>query len=361
MILTNDINFLEELFALLFANAKDYGFSNQVLEDKITSSPFINTLEKGDANLYLTPMSKIIADILGINENKVATNTFDSVGFWLGYLYMKLFTIYRKSFNYIFLYLPIEKAENMFHLYHEMDWGQSFNRFEELEKECTILSKLLKIKKTTMDTLSIRTGINKNTIMKYCQDNEYIYGAGLDNIYSISTALDVDMSLFIRKLNIFTNSMTFEFDKENILYRSHLGFYLASIYVPHIRNGKFKYQDQKFTNEKGDYLIVKTIENFDDFDEEVYFGLLTERNLLRISSSKYKNRKILVLFVNDCSDSKTNNTYLDQSKFDEIYLIDRKYFFDVFKNKKREIDYLTYKSLIMRAKSKFKYDFALHS
>lgn len=350
MIIADEIEKLKDLFGLILLNGERYGFSDDVIEEKICKSSFFKDLENGDLFFNRQNLVDIIANVLELKTNQVSTTIFLSRSFWIGELYIRLFLRYHKSFSYLFLYLPIKEARKYFGLYHEMDFTQAYLLFENIESKNTILSLLLKKKNMTMDKLSVLTGINRNSLMKYCQNNKHIYKASLDTVYKLCNVLDTDIKVFIEKLRIFSDSMRFEFDRTNNVFRSYLGYYYACLYVPTIRNGNFKFVENGFVNDKNESIHVISV---NDYVDSVAFIPLVYPN---------SNNNYLIIFI----ENKFDLSYLkfnvkNSDKFKNIYLINDFTFVDTLNNKEYKINYVEYKSLINRAKSEFKYDFAFYN
>lgn len=160
-----------------------------------------------------------------------------------------------------------------------------------------------------MDKLSGLSGINRNSLMKYCQNNEHIYKAGLDTVYKLCMVLDVDINVFIEKLRFFSNSTRFEFDRANIVFRNSLGYYYACLFVPKIRNGNFRFIKDRFVNDKNESIYVISVNNYID---SVSFISLIPQN---------KSKDYLIIFIENKFDLSFLKFYVKNSvKFKNIYI-----------------------------------------
>ena len=69
-------------------------------------------------------------------------------------------------------------------------------RFNELEKEKTILRAICEEKHVSISKLSKGTGISVNTLSKYNASDNALYKASFQNIIEIAAFFDAPISLF---------------------------------------------------------------------------------------------------------------------------------------------------------------------
>ena len=136
-----------------------------------------------------------------VYKKEISSNVgLDSLSMWIGEAYLRLFVETKKSFEYIMLYFPLEMAIEKYKIFHEMDFTQLFELFETLRNEKTVLSKIIKKRSMTVEKLSELTGINVNTIKRYCKKEENLATASFDNVCDIANILDVSPNIFRSKV-----------------------------------------------------------------------------------------------------------------------------------------------------------------
>lgn len=363
MIYADDVEALKEFFGLVILNAQKNMMPNELVEEKIIKSTFFDNLENGYLSFNKQLIEKEIAGILGLAVQDITTDLFSGDCFWLGEFYISLLFKYQKSFSFLFNYFPIDEAFGIFKIYHEMDNSQFYQLFEKRVKEKSLFSLLLAKNNLSLDEISLLSGINKNSIMKYASDNSFLFGAGFDNIYKLSSIFNVPLKTFVKNLNIYTDSSRFQFDKENTKYRLYFIYYLLSYFQPTIRKGNYKFDEQNNCFTDG----VKTLE-YDclDLTNSFLFGNKDFREMVFIKIDEkakelenIKNR-VLVLFVYENVDVNPDDyKELNKHGFSNIYLVNKQYLFDVEKQKKRYISPMVNKALNNRAKEICGFDFAL--
>ena len=367
MISVNDVSGVSSLLSCVFFYGFSHKYSSETIEKKIISNKHINDLEDGDSSFLIRETTEnIIASIfeLEINGNElIKTNP---LALWLGELYTKIFFSFNKPFSFIFLYLSINKAIEMFPLYHEMDFSQSLLRFEELISKQSILTILLKKKKMSVRELSELTGINANTLTNYTRDNEYIYNAKFDSIYKISRILKVDEKVFIKKINNNTSSSMYQFDKTNVKYRSYLGLYLASYYSSGLKQNEYEYDE---TNNvlRANKRIIKTmwtsIETVPLLSQRVNKEIIdiVQNYSICVHPQERKNQILIIFEYNQISESvKEYSNELLKYGFDKIFIINSSFIMCI--NEREWISYISdtvQNEMVNKAKTTVGGDFAI--
>lgn len=329
MISVYDIDIAIEYLSKLIYYGLENRYSFKNIEEIITASDFNKELELGDASiLYNLTNEDIIKQAYKINNDISIHN--DVLSMWLGEIYIKLFFALTKSFNYLFLYFPIEDAIKAFNVYHEMDFSQIINHFQNLTNHKSILSILLKNKNISARELSLLTSIKYNTIISYTRDNENIYNAKYEKIYLISHALKVNPNIFLKKINISTIK-TFAMEQNDLHnYYCHYATFITCYFDSSIKNrGSFDYIE---------------IDNF--------------KNLKTLIDSYHVNKNILVIFIND--DNIDDNLLSSSNiKYEKIIIINQSTYLSITKNKKykRIIPDVLYESASNYAKNMANIDF----
>ena len=309
MINVNDIEEISNLLSLIF----HYGMVNEYalngIEEKIIKNRYINQLENGDSSfLYEKTLEKIVADIYGVRFEETCKLLNSTISYWLGEIYTRLFFSLNKSFAYLFLYFPIEKALNLFKLYHEMDFNQLLNYFETQVGKKTLLRTLLEKKHMTLSELSSLSKVNYNTIVSYTKNDEHLYSAAFDNIYRISGVLNVKMNLFARKIRNYTNSMMYEFDQNNDKFQLCLTYQLACYYDADICGLKSQLEENSLVSEKGyRFELIK------------YFVHKTDKSLIAtLKEYKQKNDDYQNVMLAVFMDEKTKNSFENFDEFKDL-------------------------------------------
>ena len=327
MINSNDINNISSLLSKIIF----YGFSNcyseLAIEEKIISNSFINNLENGDSSFLINYtdeqiIGSIFNRIINLDSSLISTNT---LSLWLGDIYTELFFHFNKSFSFIFLYLPIKKGIDLFPIYHEMDINQVFSYFEKIIKKHNILSLLLKKKSITIGELSILSNINYNTLVSYTRNNEFIYNAKFDSVFKIAHILNVNINIFAKEINNYTNSFIFDLEDKPPLFLLYFALHLSSYYDKDLRDNSYMFQQGTLYNGK------------DIFAVKINKSLSNSNSLIELAKEYAKEQKEDVSITTFVI-LNFNNSFIDESTLLEIYklgfrktiVIDNCYFYEVY-------------------------------
>ena len=364
MISANDIYNISTLLSGMFFYGLANDYSSSSIEERISHSQVISDLENGDSSfLHHKQSDEIVKTIYHLPEDTYILAETNVLSLWLGEIYTKLFFIKNKSFSYLFLYLPLDRAIWAFDIYHEMDFNQLLNLFNDFEKKNTILSLLLKKRNIKIRELSALTRININTIVSYTRSNENIYAAKYQAIYDISSVLRVNPNIFIRRINNYTNSEMYIFDKTNPIYRLYLAYYLACYFDSDIASAKYEQlEDNKLVNENSIFIAIWT----DPAKEGLYTPNKNE-DIIRLvmdyqTNHQDINKTILVVFeFNQTSDKLDYYLKLKEQGFYKIIIINQLYYFMISESKqyRKEILDFVNQICIKNAKEKALGDFAI--
>lgn len=363
MINVNDIYKVSNIFSDIFSYGLIHGYSCSSIEERIVRSDIVRDLENGDSSfLFKKNAEDVVKDLYHFSIDIDYLMESNALMMWLGDAYTKLFFSKNKSFSYLFLYFPLEKAIDAFDLYHEMDMTQLLKRFDEMEKSQTILSLLLKKRQLKARELSALTRISVNTIVSYKRSNINVYNAKYEHIYKISSVLKVNPNIFAKRVNNYTNSQMYDFDKKNPLYRLYLAYYLACYFDKDIAETRYEQIDNALFSNRGVFTVIWTGPSQD--------GLYTPNQNEEIVTLVRKFKKdyqiientILVIFeLNQISEEINYYLSIRDYGFQKVIIINQCYFFMISKDKyfRREITDTINESCIRNAKEKVNGDFAI--
>lgn len=330
MIQANKINDLYEIFSHLF----DYGFYKKyplfAIEERLIESELVKSLEddKGDKYLYRHYLTKIFDDVYGIDPSRCEIFGSSSISLWISEAYLRLFYKYHKSFSYLFLLINLRTMYDLYDVYHEMDFDQLFELYENKEKEFKLLNTLIDKKGLSIKQLSILTSISEHTLYNYSKDNESLYNASYENIYKIAHILDVDSKVFVKTLNNYIDYSIYDFDKNDIEYHSYLAlYYLEYFYKIDKRGYKFDSSTLSFINNNNVIKVIlkkDEIKNINDKEHtqlvlfnDTYVDLLphqfkdifviTDSEITRISNRGKINTKYIPSYVYSSLSIKAKN------------------------------------------------------
>ena len=337
MIKTYYQNYIVNCIAAIITYGLNEGYSSVSIEEHIVSSLFINKLENNEYDIE-SKMENIVESTYNTSLIKPVDISFK--GLFLAESYFKLFVNFNKSFEYIFLYLPLDYLLDKYDIYHEMDFSNLKNDFIKQTNESTIIKKLSKKRQIKLKEISKLTGLNANTINKYCRNNNFIYSASFNNIYKLSKLFAVKENLFIENLGVYLDSSIYLFDKSNDDFRNYLGLYYANYFDNRIDENNFKYEKNKncFFSKNGIKLIVIS-SNLDDI------------NIDKINE-KTNSKTYLVLIPYSFFGNKSQFEFLKEASALEIFILAQEYVYFVKKNIQKEITDTISRSLISRAKEK---------
>ena len=154
----------------MFSNVLSYGhllnYSFDVLEKRICKHRKFLAIENDNNSpeLYIernVVLKEIFFDSPKAIDELIRYNECE----WVADMYLYLQAETGFTFELLFLYIPLEKAYEMFPIYHEMDFSQSIGYFNEIFKKSTPLELLMRKKSTNGKDLSSICNIPYSTIM----------------------------------------------------------------------------------------------------------------------------------------------------------------------------------------------------
>lgn len=154
----------------MFSNVLSYGhklgYSFDVLEKRISKHRKFLAIEldNNSPDLYLD-RSDVLKEIFFDSPKPVDELIRYNKCEWVADMYLHLQAETGFTFELLFLYIPLEKAYEMFPIYHEMDFSQSSNYLFQIIEKTTPLELLMKKKSVSGTELSKVINVPYATIM----------------------------------------------------------------------------------------------------------------------------------------------------------------------------------------------------
>jgi len=322
------------------ASLISYGINNNYsysfIEENILCSSFINNLENNKFDINKS-YEEYINEIYGINILK-ADISYKAL--FISESYINLFFNSNKSFEYIFLYWPLDIFIGKYNIYHEMDYSNLESDFYNIIKKEPLLKRLAKVKGIYLKDISKLTSININTINKYARDDKYINNASINNIYKLAKLFNVKENIFILNIGVYLDDSIYLNSNYYIKYRNYLGFYYASYFDKRIIEEEYKYDDinhqfKSLINNKNIKILILKEE---DIDINIINKNSNKDTYLIIFIDGYYNKGISYF---NCL--RMSNPY-------EILIIRNEYVSLIKKDVDIEISETIYTSLLIKAK-----------
>lgn len=367
MININNVSKLKSLLSDIFYIGLNMSYSYEYIEERICSSSFIKSLEDNndDSFLYNANSISIAQEIyprLEKYEIQDLINNTNPLSLWLGEVYFGLFFKYHKSFPFIFLYMPLSLGIYSFDAYHEMDFSQFYSFFKELTNKDTIIEKLLKKNDFNYEQLSVLSGIKKSTLVNYSRNNENIYNAKYETLYTLSKLFNVNINVFAKDIFNEPVAYMYKYNKEDPVFRSALGLLFCKYYDKEIRNTDFDYDPKNniYKEHHNPSFQLKVIWTEYKEGQGLTFPNQNE-NIIKAIDEYIKslpketdiNKHNLVVFEFDgLTESIDYFLSLKNRGFNNIFIINQRYFFQINKNiyRYKIIDNRVNEFLIQRAR-----------
>lgn len=352
------------------ANIFSYGllkqYSFEVIEDRISFSDMFRRLENSDSS-FLTErtMHEEIALIYSRNIDIDLFDNKNSIFYWIGEAYIRLFFKFHKSIFYIFLYFPLEDMIDAYRVYHEMDWNELYSFFLEKIESKTLLTKLIKKRGLSVNKVSSLTGISANTIQYYCLDDKHLYEAKYAYIDQLALCLKVNTNVFLKEIHNYTNSSEYDFDKTHPLYRCYLGLNFASYYSLDIKKRKYKFNKEAQAFFSGDNKLKVLWTKSNVLSETISCAnkeiLELIENHSKSTSQTDRERTVLVIFeFNKISQEIEPYKSLLKYGYEKIFIINQQVIICIYNNYwKSYLSSSVIASMIEQAKIETGSDFAI--
>ncbi len=289
----------EEIISTLAAII-NYGINKQysfkVIEENIVHSSFICDLEDNKYDLSKT-IEDIIKETYKVDSIEDYDISFKSL--FLAESYINLFFSLNKSFEYIFLYIPLKDLYDKYHIYHEMDFSNLKNDIDILINKTSLLSKLSKYRNIKLKDISKLTGINENTIDLYTRGDEHLYKTSFMNIFKLAKLFNVKLNLFASKLDVYIDDSIYKGYIDNQTFLNNLGIYFASFYDNKINEKEFIYDASinSFISKEGD-IKLKVMSKEINEKELIYINdNVDEKTYLVLFPFSVFNQNIIPSFI----------------------------------------------------------------
>ena len=289
-------------------------FSSEYIEESISSSIiFRDYLDKGsDSFINNLSQKEVFQGTYDIEIAEDDLHQLNTISMWLGEAYLRLYFKYHKSIQFIFLYFPLDKMTYMFNVYHEMDWSQLYQYFEEEIKRRTLLSILLKKREITAYELSILTGIKYQTIKNYSRSNNNIYNASFSNIAKIAYVLNVRNIIFMNEINNYVDSSYLDLEIKNIEYLTNYAYHIISYYDKTIGGKTFEYDTSLELARIGNHYLKAVVASSSDADS-INNEIIDYQNNCSVNIDEV----LLVIFIK----SDIEKFDIIENKFNKIFIL----------------------------------------
>ena len=281
-----DYRYLVDYLAELFQAALNTQIHLDSFERNLSHSDFIKELEENQDSFLYRNIDSEKEKILGTKCLEYSWEIRD-ICYWMAEAYLKIFYEYRRSFEYIFLMLPIKEMIRKFDLYHIEDFGSIVHLFGEIESKSTTLRRLMKREHLTYHKLSELSGVRKNTLIRYAKNDNYLTQGRFDDIMIIARILEVKPNIFSKDIKVHLNrliNMDFECYAE---YRLYYYFSILCYFISDFALNEFNFDNEIkcFVNHKKDQKVF-IIESEDAFKDAVS----------HINTESFNHKNTYVLF-----------------------------------------------------------------
>ena len=167
-------------------------YSLDAVERLVSYSSFFQRIEKdynGSAPIISNKaLSKSLFPELDINIEDIPVH---NQCLWAAEAYLKIQQTCKLTFEAIFLYCPIKKMFAYFDLYHEMDFSQIINEFNNLYEGQSAFSLLLKKFHYSLNYISEQTGLSYNTLYSLKSRRRDIKKMNIESLIAIANVFNV--------------------------------------------------------------------------------------------------------------------------------------------------------------------------
>ena len=193
-----------------FGNLLSYlHFDNHIraenISDALVNSLLLDLLENNKLDEFMSFSYEKMATALfpGLQLIRRESNYVDEY-YWSGIQYINIFLNYRIPLRTIILLCPLEEMVKKYDVFHEMNEIELCKSFLNNEyKNKSILKEFRNKRKASARQLSLLCNISISSIKHLEEDNNYLFSASANNIFSLSSALRMS-PCFTRKKSAFT-------------------------------------------------------------------------------------------------------------------------------------------------------------
>ncbi len=319
----------------IFTYGLNKSYSFKAIEEKVVATYFIDRLENNEYDIE-SKIEEIVEETFNTKLNETVDISFK--GLFIAESYFKLFLFFNRSFEYLFLYWPLEEFVNKYSLYHEMDFSNLRKDFDLKRQQTSLLKKLCLERNIKLSEISKLTGLNINTLKRYNESDKYLNAASYEAIHRLSSLFKVKENIFSANLNVYLDQSIYLSDKSNDDYRNYLGLYYANYFDSRINEKEATY------DKKNNCFIFK--------DATKLKVMVEDPNNLKLSSTSSMAGKdtYLVIIRSSLYDEKMGFEYLKDINAMEVMIITQENVYLLKKGQKKEITDTINRSLIVRAK-----------
>ena len=173
------------------------GCSPRFVEKTIAYSSTFSSFEKSDiTEIAFSSKELIFSKMFDLS----LADDFDyspyGVYAWLGNIYIRLFFDLKITFESLFIILPIDRAIDMYPIYHEMDYLQVLNI------KYSLLDEIMSYKGVSSQKLSVSSGVSFSTItaLRYGSRDINKLEAGL--LLKLANSLRVKVESLLADINL---------------------------------------------------------------------------------------------------------------------------------------------------------------
>ena len=188
------VNLLERVFSYAHQNLYSYG----MVEKKIAYCDFFQKIER-----YTDGFAPIIEEVALIKNifDEDNPNITDIPSFkecmWAAESYLHIQQETRLTFEAIFLYMPIKKMYEYYPLFHEMDFSQIVDEFNNLYKNESVFSLLISRFNYSLKDIAQKANISYESLFSYKQRRRDIQKISADSACVLASLLKTRIETLI--------------------------------------------------------------------------------------------------------------------------------------------------------------------
>lgn len=167
-------------------------FSLDALQRLVSYSSFFQKIEKSRRGLppIITDNALVKSLFFGLDVDLDRIPVFNQC-LWASEAYLRIQESTRLTFEAIFLYFPISRMYDCFDVYHEMDFSQIVNAFNEQYEKKSSLALLIKKYSYSLVLISEQTGVPYGTLYSLKTRRRDIKNLNVQHLFDIATFLNV--------------------------------------------------------------------------------------------------------------------------------------------------------------------------
>lgn len=188
------VNLLERVFSYAHQNLYSHG----MVEKKIAYCAFFQKIER-----YTDGFAPIIEEVALIKNifDEDNPNIIDIPSFkecmWAAESYLHIQQETRLTFEAIFLYMPIKKMYEYYPLFHEMDFSQIVDEFNDLYKNESVFSLLISRFNYSLKYIAEKANVSYESLFSYKQRRRDIQKISADSACVLASLLKARIETLI--------------------------------------------------------------------------------------------------------------------------------------------------------------------